>query len=167
MPRRSEERPPIEILAEIENNVKGLRKVLEDEQGLYEMNMALAMAEKELSKTSSRLSKRISKLLRQEIFKRGNDNDSDTKYDRKATTRIKLDASKIKKNFEYLRLRKEVSKATKENRESMHVWWCVKKEYKLLESVGMLERAEKVRFPIAQYDGSDLSEKGWQDYRNR
>ena len=45
MPRRSEERPPIEILAEIENNVKGLRKVLEDEQGLYEMNMALAMAE--------------------------------------------------------------------------------------------------------------------------
>ena len=41
----------------------------------------------------------------------------------------------------------------------MHVWWCVKKEYKLLESVGMLERAEKVRFPIAQYDGSDLSEK--------
>ena len=23
----------------------------------------------------------------------------------------------------------------------------------------MLERAEKVRFPIAQYDGSDLSEK--------
>lgn len=96
MPRRSEERPPIEILAEIENNVKGLRKVLEDEQGLYEMNMALAMAE-ELSKTSSRLSKRISKLLRQEIFKRGNDNDSDTKYDRKATTRIKLDASKIKR----------------------------------------------------------------------
>ena len=50
MPRRSEERPPIEILAEIENNVKGLRKVLEDEQGLYEMNMLFAMAE-ELSKT--------------------------------------------------------------------------------------------------------------------
>ena len=94
MPRRSEERPPIEILAEIENNVKGLRKVLEDEQGLYEMNMALAMAE-ELSKTSSRLSKRISKLLRQEIFKR-NDNDSDTKYDRKATTKLSLTQVKSK-----------------------------------------------------------------------
>lgn len=69
MPRRSEERPLIEMIKEMQNN-KRLRKVLEDEQELYEMNMALAMAE-ELSKTSSRLSKRISKLLRQEIFKRG------------------------------------------------------------------------------------------------
>ena len=96
MPRPKDERTPLDILAEVENNVKGLKKMLESEQGLYEMNMALAMAE-ELSKTSSRLSKRISKLLRLEIFKRGNDNDSDTKYDREATTRIKLDSSKIKR----------------------------------------------------------------------
>ncbi|WP_226959503.1 hypothetical protein, partial [Streptococcus pneumoniae] len=83
-------------LVEIERNVKGLRKVLEGDQGLYEMNVALAMAE-ELSKTSGRLSKRISKLLRLEIFERGNDNDSDTKFDRKTTVRVKFDPSKIKR----------------------------------------------------------------------
>ncbi|WP_225208553.1 hypothetical protein, partial [Streptococcus pneumoniae] len=69
---------------------------LEGDQGLYEMNVALAMAE-ELSKTSGRLSKRISKLLRLEIFERGNDNDSDTKFDRKTTVRVKFDPSKIKR----------------------------------------------------------------------
>ncbi|MDG3098783.1 hypothetical protein MKM79_10035, partial [Streptococcus suis] len=63
MPRPKDERTPLDILAEVENNVKGLKKMLESEQGLYETNTALAMAE-ELSKTSSRLSKRISKLLR-------------------------------------------------------------------------------------------------------
>ncbi|MEE5418544.1 hypothetical protein V2L95_10580, partial [Streptococcus pneumoniae] len=77
MPRPKDERTPLELLVEIERNVKGLRKVLEGDQGLYEMNVALAMAE-ELSKTSGMLSKRISKLLRLEIFERGNDNDSDT-----------------------------------------------------------------------------------------
>ena len=59
-----------------------------------------------------------------------------------------------------MRLRKEVSKANQgEQREYARLVVCEKEEYKLLESVGMLERAEKVRFPIAQYDGSDLSEK--------
>lgn len=95
MPRPKDERTPLELLVEIERNVKGLRKVLEGDQGLYEMNVALAMAE-ELSKTSGRLSKRISKLLRLEIFERGNDNDSDTKFDRKTTVRVKFDPSKIK-----------------------------------------------------------------------
>ena len=46
-----------------------------------------------------------------------------------------------------------------EQREYARLVVCEKEEYKLLESVGMLERAEKVRFPITQYDGSDLSEK--------
>ena len=96
MPRPKDERTPLELLVEIERNVKGLRKVLEGDQGLYEMNVALAMAE-ELSKTSGRLSKRISKLLRLEIFERGNDNDSDTKFDRKTTVRVKFDSSKIKR----------------------------------------------------------------------
>lgn len=96
MPRPKDERIPLELLVEIERNVKGLRKVLEGDQGLYEMNVALAMAE-ELSKTSGRLSKRISKLLRLEIFERGNDNDSDTKFDRKTTVRVKFDPSKIKR----------------------------------------------------------------------
>lgn len=96
MPRPKDERTPLELLVEIERNVKGLRKVLEGGQGLYEMNVALAMAE-ELSKTSGRLSKRISKLLRLEIFERGNDNDSDTKFDRKTTVRVKFDPSKIKR----------------------------------------------------------------------
>lgn len=96
MPRPKDERTPLEMLVEIERNVKGLRKVLEGDQGLYEMNVALAMAE-ELSKTSGRLSKRISKLLRLEIFERGNDNDSDTKFDRKTTVRVKFDPSKIKR----------------------------------------------------------------------
>ncbi|VFI37021.1 hypothetical protein [Streptococcus pneumoniae] len=86
MPRPKDERTPLELLVEIERNVKGLRKVLEGDQGLYEMNVALAMAE-ELSKTSGRLSKRISKLLRLEIFERGNDNDSDTKFDRNRLVR--------------------------------------------------------------------------------
>ncbi|WP_235796929.1 hypothetical protein, partial [Streptococcus pneumoniae] len=94
--RPKDERTPLELLVEIERNVKGLRKVLEGDQGLYEMNVALAMAE-ELSKTSGRLSKRISKLLRLEIFERGNDNDSDTKFDRKTTVRVKFDPSKIKR----------------------------------------------------------------------
>ncbi len=96
MPRPKDGRTPLELLVEIERNVKGLRKVLEGDQGLYEMNVALAMAE-ELSKTSGRLSKRISKLLRLEIFERGNDNDSDTKFDRKTTVRVKFDPSKIKR----------------------------------------------------------------------
>lgn len=96
MPRPKDERTPLELLVEIERNVKGLRKVLEGDQGLYEMNVALTMAE-ELSKTSGRLSKRISKLLRLEIFERGNDNDSDTKFDRKTTVRVKFDPSKIKR----------------------------------------------------------------------
>ena len=96
MPRPKDERNPLDILAEIENNVKGLKKVLEGDQGLYEMNMALAMAE-ELAKSSSRLSKRISKLLRLEIFERGNDNDGDTKFDRKTIIRVKHDPSKIKR----------------------------------------------------------------------
>lgn len=96
MPRPKDERTPLELLVEIERNVKGLRKVLEGDQGLYEMNVALAMAE-ELSKTSGRLSKRIRKLLRLEIFERGNDNDSDTKFDRKTTVRVKFDPSKIKR----------------------------------------------------------------------
>lgn len=96
MPRPKDERTPLELLVEIERNVKGLRKVLEGDQGLYEMNVALAMAE-ELSKTSGRLSKRISKLLRLEIFERGNDSDSDTKFDRKTTVRVKFDPSKIKR----------------------------------------------------------------------
>lgn len=96
MPRPKDERTLLELLVEIERNVKGLRKVLEGDQGLYEMNVALAMAE-ELSKTSGRLSKRISKLLRLEIFERGNDNDSDTKFDRKTTVRVKFDPSKIKR----------------------------------------------------------------------
>ncbi|VKA86401.1 Uncharacterised protein [Streptococcus pneumoniae] len=96
MPRPKDERTPLELLVEIERNVKGLRKVLEGDQGLYEMNVALAMAE-ELSKTSGRFSKRISKLLRLEIFERGNDNDSDTKFDRKTTVRVKFDPSKIKR----------------------------------------------------------------------
>lgn len=96
MPRPKDERTPLELLVEIERNVKGLRKVLEGDQGLYEMNVALAMAE-ELSKTSGRLSKRISKLLRLEIFERGNDDDSDTKFDRKTTVRVKFDPSKIKR----------------------------------------------------------------------
>lgn len=96
MPRPKDERTPLELLVEIERNVKGLRKVLEGDQGLYEMNVAFAMAE-ELSKTSGRLSKRISKLLRLEIFERGNDNDSDTKFDRKTTVRVKFDPSKIKR----------------------------------------------------------------------
>ena len=96
MPRPKDERTPLELLVEIERNVQGLRKVLEGDQGLYEMNVALAMAE-ELSKTSGRLSKRISKLLRLEIFERGNDNDSDTKFDRKTTVRVKFDPSKIKR----------------------------------------------------------------------
>lgn len=96
MPRPKDERTPLELLVEIERNVKGLRKVLEGDKGLYEMNVALAMAE-ELSKTSGRLSKRISKLLRLEIFERGNDNDSDTKFDRKTTVRVKFDPSKIKR----------------------------------------------------------------------
>lgn len=96
MPRPKDERTPLELLVEIERNVKGLRNVLEGDQGLYEMNVALAMAE-ELSKTSGRLSKRISKLLRLEIFERGNDNDSDTKFDRKTTVRVKFDPSKIKR----------------------------------------------------------------------
>ena len=43
MPRPKDERTPLDILAEVENNVKGLKKMLESEQGLYEMNMALAM----------------------------------------------------------------------------------------------------------------------------
>lgn len=97
MPRPKDERTPLDILAEIENNVKGLKKVLEGDQGLYEMNMALAMAE-ELARSSGRLSKRISKLLRLEIFERGNDNDGDnTKFDRKTIIRVKHDPSKIKR----------------------------------------------------------------------
>ena len=96
MPRPKDERNPLDILAEIENNVKGLKKVLEGDQGLYEMNIALAMAEA-LAKSSGRLSKRISKLLRLEIFERGNDNDGDTKFDRKTTIRVKHDPSKIKR----------------------------------------------------------------------
>lgn len=96
MPRPKDERTPLDILAEIENNVKGLKKVLEGDQGLYEMNMALVMAE-ELVRSSGRLSKRISKLLRLEIFERGNDNDGDTKFDRKTIIRVKHDPSKIKR----------------------------------------------------------------------
>ena len=89
--------------------------------------MALAMAE-ELSKTSSRLSKRISKLLRLEIFKRGNDNDSDTKYDRKATTRIKSLTQVKSKEFRILEVEKGSFESDQgEQRGSMHVWWCVKK----------------------------------------
>ena len=46
-----------------------------------------------------------------------------------------------------------------EQREYARLLVCENEEYNLLESVGMLERAEKVRFPVVQYDGSDLSEK--------
>ena len=46
-----------------------------------------------------------------------------------------------------------------EQREYSRLLVCEREEYELLESVGMLERAEKVRFPVVQYDGSDLSEK--------
>ena len=63
------------------------------------------------------------------------------------------------KEFRILEVEKGSLKATKENRESMHVWWCVKRGVQAIESVGMLERAEKVRFPIAQYDGSDLPKR--------
>ncbi|MFX3724958.1 hypothetical protein ACJBP2_10110, partial [Streptococcus suis] len=31
--------------------------------------------------------------------------------------------------------------------------------WKLLDSVGLVERAEKIKFPVVQYDGSDLTDK--------
>lgn len=34
---------------------------------------------------------------------------------------------------------------------------CEKAEYEALESIGLTERAEIVKFPITQYDGSDIS----------
>lgn len=46
-----------------------------------------------------------------------------------------------------------------EQREYARLVVCEREEYELLESVGMLERAEKVRFPVVRYDGSDLSKK--------
>ncbi|MCL4948041.1 hypothetical protein M5P26_10950 [Streptococcus suis] len=36
---------------------------------------------------------------------------------------------------------------------------CDKEEWKLLDSVGLVERAEKIKFPVVQYDGSDLTDK--------
>lgn len=36
---------------------------------------------------------------------------------------------------------------------------CGKEEWELLDSVGLVERAEKIKFPVAQYDGSDLTDK--------
>lgn len=36
---------------------------------------------------------------------------------------------------------------------------CGKEEWKLLDSVGLVERAEKIKFPVVQYDGSDLTDK--------
>ena len=74
MPRPSEERPPLEMLAEIEKGVLGLRKALEGTPGLYEMNMAHTMSE-ELNKSTGRLTRRIGKILRKEIFERGNQNE--------------------------------------------------------------------------------------------
>lgn len=73
MPRKSDERPPLEILAEIDKGVIGLRKVLQGTPGLYEMNMAHTMSE-ELNKSTGRLTRRIGKILRKEIFERGNQN---------------------------------------------------------------------------------------------
>lgn len=35
---------------------------------------------------------------------------------------------------------------------------CDKEEWKLLDSVGLVERAEKIKFPVVQYDGSDLTD---------
>ncbi|HET2847709.1 Uncharacterised protein [Streptococcus pneumoniae] len=34
---------------------------------------------------------------------------------------------------------------------------CEKAEYEALESIGLTERAEIVKFPITKYDGSDIS----------
>ena len=36
---------------------------------------------------------------------------------------------------------------------------CDKEEWKLLDSVGLVERAEKIKYPVVQYDGSDLTDK--------
>ena len=36
---------------------------------------------------------------------------------------------------------------------------CDKEEWNLLDSVGLVERAEKIKFPVVQYDGSDLTDK--------
>ena len=85
MPRKSDERPPLEILAEIDKGVIGLRKVLQGTPGLYEMNMAHTMSE-ELNKSTGRLTRRIGKILRKEIFERGNQDE----HNRKRNIRINL-----------------------------------------------------------------------------
>ncbi|MGQ7385825.1 hypothetical protein ACTGVI_12390, partial [Streptococcus suis] len=36
---------------------------------------------------------------------------------------------------------------------------CGKEEWNLLDSVGLVERAETITFPVVQYDGSDLNDK--------
>ena len=74
---------------------------------------------------------------------------------------LELSLTQVKsKEFRILEVEKGSFESDQgEQREYARLVVCEKEEYKLLESVGMLERAEKVRFPIAQYDGSDLSEK--------
>lgn len=90
MPRPSEERTPLEMLAEVERGVLGLKRALEGSPGLYEMNMAHTMSE-ELNKATGRLTRRIGKVLRKEIFERGNQNDNDNvEYHRKPNLRINL-----------------------------------------------------------------------------
>ncbi|HFH9840479.1 TPA: hypothetical protein ACGONB_002127 [Streptococcus suis] len=86
MPRPSENRTPLEMLAEIEKGVLGLRKALEGSPGLYEMNMAHTMSE-ELNKATGRLTRRIGKVLRKEIFERGNQDDE---HNRKRNIRLNL-----------------------------------------------------------------------------
>ena len=88
MPRPSVERTPLEMLAEVERGVLGLKRALEGSPGLYEMNMAHTMSE-ELNKATGRLTRRIGKVLRKEIFERGNQNDN-VEYHRKPNLRINL-----------------------------------------------------------------------------
>ncbi|CYV17625.1 TPA: hypothetical protein U1366_002259 [Streptococcus suis] len=88
MPRPSEERTPLEMLAEVERGVLGLKRALEGSPGLYEMNMAHTMSE-ELNKATGRLTRRIGKVLRKEIFERGNQNDN-VEHHRKPNLRINL-----------------------------------------------------------------------------
>ena len=49
MPRPSEERTPLEMLAEVERGVLGLKRALEGSPGLYEMNMAHTMSEEKVT----------------------------------------------------------------------------------------------------------------------
>ena len=85
MPRPSEERTPLEMLAEIEKGVLGAQKSPRGHPGLYEMNMAHTMSE-ELNKSTGRLTRRIGKILRKEIFERGNQDE----HNRKRNIRINL-----------------------------------------------------------------------------